>query len=196
MYHIISNAYVCIYIDFVSYFKKYNFQVYATKTAVQNPTFSFLKLNDLLMSFVRISFLSLHSAGTVYTPKDGLLWNISRAQLQISDMFIGQISEHLLKTHFKMEPLCVTLHRHLSKMHPLHQILKYHCRGLLPVNKNGVKVLFRTDETLKSLFGYGAEGATQLVNEEFLKMTWNDTDLELNLKVDAFDFILLYPRLK
>jgi len=120
--------------------------------------------------------------GDVYTPHDGLNWTISKAELHISDLFFSAVVDHLLKTHFKMEPICLSMHRHLSKLHPLYQILQYHCRGLLPLNAFATPALLKVNITLRSLFSHGNEGATQLLLKEFPKMVWDDVDLEVNLK--------------
>lgn len=137
-----------------------------------------------LQNMLPICFIS-SADGQVYTPKDGIKWQVSKAQLELNDIFVSEVVEHLLKTHFRMEPLCIAINRHLSKMHPLHQILKHHCRGLLPVNANGVIALFNGETTLRSLFPYGNKGAVHLMNKEALKMVWNDIDLEVNLRVRA-----------
>jgi len=127
------------------------------------------------------------SDGHVHTPQSGIYWNISKAQVQISDGFSGQVVEHLMKTHFKMEPVCIALYRHLSGLHPLHQILKYHCRGLLPLNAQGTVTLLKEDRTIRSLFGYGNRGATTLLGKEYPKMIWGDIDLQRNVEERGMD---------
>ena len=64
----------------------------------------------------------------VYSPEDGDLWTLAKEGFQVTDYAYVEMVEHLLKTHLMMEPFCVCLLRYLSKMHPLHQLLKYHCR--------------------------------------------------------------------
>jgi len=125
---------------------------------------------------------STTKAGHVFTPRDGLLWEISRAELQISDVFYASNVEHLLKTHIKMEPICISIQRHLSKLHPLHQILQYHCLGLIPVNAFGLQSLLENLLTYRSLFSHGNEGARQLLLTAYEKMVWNDADLEWNIQ--------------
>ena len=136
-----------------------------------------------------------HSDGDVYTPHDGLNWTISKAELHISESFFSSMVEHLLKTHFKMEPICLSMHRHLSKLHPLYQILQYHCRGLLPLNAYGTPALLKVNITLRSLFSYGNEGATQLLLKEYPKMVWDDVDLEVNLEV-VYAYLLSFVLFK
>lgn len=64
----------------------------------------------------------------VYSPEDGDLWALAKENFQVTDFAYVEMVEHLLKTHLMMEPFCVCVLRHLSKLHPLHQLLKYHCR--------------------------------------------------------------------
>ena len=138
--------------------------------------------------------ISPYLDGHVHTPRHGHLWNISKAQLQISDGFAGQVLEHLMKTHLRMEPFCVALQRHLSSLHPLHQIMKHHCRGLLPLNARGAVTLLEEERTIRSLFGYGNRGAMNLLRNEYPKMVWGDIDLEANIRVSKTlkcDFIML-----
>ena len=93
--------------------------------------------------------------------------------------------EHLLRTHLRMEPVCISLYRHLSNKHPLHQILKYHCRGLIPLNKQGKFTLLNETKTLRSLFPFGNEGGAKLLQNGYPGMKWNDIDLEENVKVSV-----------
>ena len=106
-----------------------------------------------------------------------------KTEFEISDAFYGSVVEHLLKTHYKMEPICLSLHRHLSKHHPLHQILQYHCRGLIPLNAFSILLLQTSPQSLRTVFSRGNKGAMQLLLKEYPKMVWNDVDLEVNLKV-------------
>eukprot|EP00493_Phyllostaurus_siculus_P018804 UN19101 len=85
-------------------------------------------------------------ASVVYTPKDGLNWKLAKSQVQVAAFIISQIKDHLLKVHYQITPICVSLKRHLSALHPLQEILKFHCRGTIPAsafaitlinNKNG-----------------------------------------------------------
>eukprot|EP00794_Sanderia_malayensis_P009937 gene9937-10957_t len=122
----------------------------------------------------------------VYTPRDGYLWQMAKAQVQGADLFFASFHEHLLKLHLRMEPLCVGINRHLSKFHPLHEILKFHCRGLIPVNKNGLNGLLGYGNFGQMLFGYGNEGAAELVRRGFKTTKWNDISLQ-NIKERGMD---------
>ena len=83
----------------------------------------------------------------------------------MTDVGYNQIVEHLLKIHFLMEPFCVSLERHLSKKHPLHQILKFHCRGLVVSNAFGSPVLLAPGGKSDLLMAFGHKGVIQLIND-------------------------------
>ena len=82
----------------------------------------------------------------------------------------------------------MSMNRHLSKLHPLHQILQYHCRGSLSLNAYGIPALLHSNLTMRSLFSHGGEGSVQLMLKRYSKMVWNDIDLEVNIKVITFYF--------
>ena len=108
---------------------------------------------------------------------------MAKAQVDLCDTFVSQIHEHLLRTHFRMEPLCLALERHLSKKHPLHEILKYHCRGIFLANSGIATKLINDGGHVNLLYGWGSRGAHQIVRRGYKKMAWDDINLESNLKV-------------
>ena len=113
----------------------------------------------------------------------------------MSDLIIGQIYEHLLQTHIRMEPVCVQLERHLSKQHPLHQILQFHCRGLIPVNKNGIFKLLGDQQAIHRLYAGGNVGLMRVVQHGFKEMTWGDIGYEENIKVRVFKKSNIFNRI-
>ncbi|XP_031553884.1 linoleate 9S-lipoxygenase B-like, partial [Actinia tenebrosa] len=99
----------------------------------------------------------------VYTPNDGDLWTLAKLNVQLTDLEVSQIVEHLSKVHFIAEGLCVSVERQLSYQHPLYVIMRYHCRGVLVANTYGGPVLLADNLKLDSLFPYGYKGANELV---------------------------------
>ncbi|XP_065059744.1 allene oxide synthase-lipoxygenase protein-like [Rhopilema esculentum] len=130
---------------------------------------------------------------TVFTPEDGIMWDLVKAQFQETDLFYGQVYEHLLRTHMRMEPICISMHRHLSSLHPIHQILKFHCRGLIPLNAQGKVTLLDAPQTVRSLFSRGNKGAIALLYKGFQTMKWNDIDLEENIKDRGMEDTKMLP---
>ena len=85
-----------------------------------------------------------------------------------------------------MEPVCVTLRRHLHKDHPLAQILKFHCRGILTAKLLGVPKLVLPGQILYQLSGFAHTSAAHLVNTGYMGTGWKETDFKNNIKVTCF----------
>lgn len=86
-----------------------------------------------------------------------------------------------------MEPFCVCILRYLSTLHPLHQLLKYHCRGLLPTNKVGFPKLVDDQAYMHQLFAIGNTGSVTLLVRAFQTLTWADTDFRAKNKARGID---------
>eukprot|EP00795_Rhopilema_esculentum_P006097 gene6097-11484_t len=123
----------------------------------------------------------------VRTPKDGSKWMAAKGFLQMADFAVVEIYEHLLKTHVRIEPICVCIHRHLAPTHPLYQVLRIHCRGLLPTNSYGFPRLTNEFMYMHRLFGMGHLGTLQILNEGYKKMKWEDNDLLNDIKARGVD---------
>ena len=111
------------------------------------------------------------------------MWPLAKMLIQGADLGYNQMVEHLVKTHLLMEPFCVSKERRLSEYHPLHQLLKYHCRGVSITNKLAFHLLLGKGMYLHRLFPYGHTGATTLALRAYQHMSWDDTDFEGNLRV-------------
>lgn len=123
----------------------------------------------------------------MYSPEDGDLWALAKESFQVTDFAYVEMVEHLLKTHLMMEPFCVCVLRYLSKLHPLHQLLKYHCRGLLPTNKVGFPKLVDDQAYMHQLFAIGNVGAVTLLVRAYQSLTWADTDFRAKNKARGID---------
>ena len=82
-----------------------------------------------------------------------------------------------------MEPFCVVLKRTLSSSHPLHQILKYHCRDVTVPNTIGAPKLVGEGEFMDQLFAFGNEGTNRLLRKAHKLSTWDVTDFRNEIKV-------------
>lgn len=89
----------------------------------------------------------------------------------------------LLQIHYFVEPFCVCLKRTLPRLHPLHQILKYHCREVIVPNTFGTPALTHQLGFMSKLFGYGEAGAKRLIRAARPLSTWQVTDFRGNIKV-------------
>ncbi|KAJ7321452.1 hypothetical protein OS493_035026 [Desmophyllum pertusum] len=118
----------------------------------------------------------------VYTPKDNALWTLAKLSVQGADLGYNQVAEHLAKTHLLLEPFCVSKDRQLSERHPLHQMIKYHCRGISITDKLAFKLLLGKNGSLHKLFPYGYLGAVSIALRAFRQTSWKDTDFLENIK--------------
>ncbi|XP_028516989.1 arachidonate 5-lipoxygenase [Exaiptasia diaphana] len=125
----------------------------------------------------------------VYTPDDSPdEWLLAKQTVQVADFAYGQTIEHLLKTHLFMEPICASVLRYLDILHPLHQILKYHCRGIFGTNKFGGPYLLNPyNGTMEKLFAVGFKGAKTMMSKAFGKINWDMTDFQKNIKDRGLD---------
>jgi hypothetical protein len=124
----------------------------------------------------------------VFSPVDGSKWMKAKMEIQRADLFYVELVEHLLKTHLLLEPICVIMRRTLAGYHPLHQILKWHCRSLAVVNSLGLGALLNKGEFLHKLFALGHTGGVELLKKAYPQMSWADTEFDKNLEV--IDFLL------
>ena len=89
----------------------------------------------------------------------------------------------IFKTHFLMEPFCVILKFALSVLHPLHQILRYHCREVTVPNTIGTPKLIDNGQLMDQLFAFGHIGTDRLLKDAYPLSTWDITDFRSELKV-------------
>ncbi|KAL9957186.1 hypothetical protein ACROYT_G038793 [Oculina patagonica] len=86
------------------------------------------------------------------------------------------------KVHYFIEPFCVSLKRTLPSLHPLNQILKYHCREVIVPNLFGTPALVNEAKFMDLLFAYGNDGAVRLLRDAHPSSTWEVTDFRSNIQ--------------
>ncbi|XP_068671923.1 polyunsaturated fatty acid 5-lipoxygenase-like isoform X3 [Montipora foliosa] len=118
----------------------------------------------------------------VFTPSDGDNWMLAKLNVQVTDLGYSQIVEHLAKVHYLMEPFCVSLKRTLAALHPLNQMLKYHCREIVVPNAFGTPALVGEQGFMDLLFAIGSEGALRLLRDGHQYATWEATDFRAQIK--------------
>ena len=82
-----------------------------------------------------------------------------------------------------MEPFCVILKRTMAPLHPLNQILKYHCREVTVPNTFGTPKLVDEAQFMDLLFSHGNTGTMRLLRDAHPLATWDVTDLRAEIKV-------------
>ncbi|XP_068762357.1 uncharacterized protein [Montipora capricornis] len=136
-------------------------------------------LNELVPVAIQMDY---KPDAAVYTPSDGGNWMLAKLNLQITDLGYSQIVEHLAKVHYLMEPFCISLKRTLATLHPLNQILKYHCREVVVPNTLGTPRLVGDQGFMDLLFASGKEVSLRLLRDGHKFATWEVTDLRAQIK--------------
>jgi len=116
---------------------------------------------------------------------------LAKLSVQGADLGYNQVAEHLAKTHLLMEPFCVSKDRQLSERHPLHQMIKYHCRGISITDKLAFKILLAENAKLHKLFPYGYHGAVSIALRQFRLASWKDTDFLNSIRVMCILLLLI-----
>lgn len=130
----------------------------------------------------RVKHFFVVSDAPVYQPSDGNKWLLAKEIFQVADFAHVEMIEHLLKTHLVLQPICVVAKRTLSEFHPLSELLRWHCRGLLVTNTNGFPKLVTPNGYMHKLFSIGNVGAIELLNRGYADFTWEDTDFWKNIQ--------------
>ena len=78
----------------------------------------------------------------------------------------------------------MVLYRQLSSKHPLNELLKYHCRGLLATNTIGSPTLVTAGGYMDQLTAMGHKGTLILLDRGYKTLTWKDADFDLDIKVN------------
>ena len=80
---------------------------------------------------IKISSLSL--ASQVFTPaSDPFEWQFAKAMVNLADSKFCQAYWHWSHIHFSSQVYCAIYQSHFSELHPLFQIMRYHCEGTTP----------------------------------------------------------------
>ena len=79
----------------------------------------------------------------------------------------------------------MVLHRQLSSKHPLNELLKYHCRGVMATNTIGSPSLVTPNGYMDQLTAMGHKGTLLLMELGYKTLSWKDTDFYLDIKVSS-----------
>jgi arachidonate 15-lipoxygenase len=106
--------------------------------------------------------------GRVYTPQDSYLdWLLAKMCVQIADGNHHEMSSHLCRTHFVMEPIAVVTARQLAARHPLHILLRPHFQFMLANNALGRKQLINQGGPVDKLLAGTLAESLQIVKNSY-----------------------------
>lgn len=109
--------------------------------------------------------IQCHQAGSdsahtpIFTPRDGVRWEMAKAVVQNADGTIQELVYHLGHTHLVMEAVIVSAQRHLAENHPLFALLKPHFQFTLALNDYAYRHLIAPSGAVDLLFGSTLAGS-------------------------------------
>ncbi|MCK5828963.1 MAG: hypothetical protein KAH20_01530 [Methylococcales bacterium] len=99
----------------------------------------------------------------IYTPNDGVAWNMAKTIIQIADFNYHELISHLAATHLLIEPFVIATQRQLADNHPLKILLKPHFEGTLFINWAAQLALVNKGGKVDALFSGTIESSRQLI---------------------------------
>ncbi|KAG0606527.1 hypothetical protein M758_9G148100 [Ceratodon purpureus] len=143
--------------------KKINAQ--PAKKAYATRTLMFL-CSDQTLKVLAIELVLPGSDGgkknaRVFTPpadssKTDYLWELAKAHVMSNEMAVHQATSHFGRSHSMTEPVIIATYRHLSKLHPIHQLMLPHFKYTLQINTTARERLISGGGMFEGVFTPGA----------------------------------------
>jgi lipoxygenase len=86
------------------------------------------------------------------TSKTNYVWEFAKSHAMSNEMTMHQSVSHFTLCHAVTEPAIIASHRHLSKLHPMMQLLFPHFRHTLTTNSTARMNLLPTDGTIELIY--------------------------------------------
>ncbi len=122
------------------------------------------------------------------TPFDSpLTWFHAKLCVQIADANHHEMSSHLCRTHFVMEPFAIVTARQLAENHPLNLLLKPHFRFMLANNDLGRKRLVNRGGPVDELLAGTLQESLKIVVNAYEEWSLDQFSLPTELKNRGVD---------
>lgn len=109
----------------------------------------------------------------VFTPRDGMAWQLAKATLQSSDDNHHGVVEHLQRCHLLVLQFAMSTYRSLAERHPVRVLLHPHFEYTFPVVNTLTQELLLPDGRTPRLQSVSARGAIDLVHRARRSFRWN-----------------------
>lgn len=131
----------------------------------------------------------------VYTPfeKNSLDWLFAKFCVQIADANHHEMSSHLCRTHFVMEPIPIATAHQLAENHPLSLLLRPHFLFMLTNNHLGQERLINPGGPVDKLLAGTLEESMELVKDAYKNWNINDFSFPKEIEDRGMDKIPHYP---
>jgi arachidonate 15-lipoxygenase len=129
------------------------------------------------------------SHSRVYTPfeKNPLDWLFAKFCVQIADGNHHEMSSHLCRTHFVMEPLAIGTAHQLAENHPLSLLLRPHFIFMLTNNNLGQQRLINPGGVVDELLAGTLGESMELVKDAYLGWNLKDFAFPTEIKNRGMD---------
>ena len=129
-------------------------------------------------------------ASDVFTPRSTKKeWLLAKAHVEQSDHQICQGKIHLGHIHFVYQVICAVYKRHFSTLHPLYDVLKYHCEGTIPQIMTAYPALSVPGSLGDLFYAGGYKAFVNLSTKAYNERKFGQFDLEYLLHVRRFYYI-------
>ncbi|QLE47390.1 lipoxygenase [Nostoc sp. C057] len=118
---------------------------------------------------------------------DPLTWFHAKLCVQIADANHHEMSSHLCRTHFVMEPFAIVTARQLAENHPLSLLLKPHFRFMLANNDLARKRLISRGGPVDELLAGTLQESLQIVVNAYQEWSLDQFSLPTELKNRGMD---------
>ena len=129
----------------------------------------------------------------IFTPEDGLAWEVAKSLVQTADGNVHQAVHHLGRTHLVLEPFAMATLRRLSTRHPLSALLRHHFEGTLYINDSAVKSLIAPQGGVDAVMAARIEAVHGLVSQTVQAWRFDDSMLPKELASRGVDDPALLP---
>lgn len=131
----------------------------------------------------------------VYTPfeQNPLDWLFAKICVQVADANHHEMSSHLCRTHFVMEPISVGTARQLAENHPLSLLLKPHFLFMLTNNHLGLQRLINLGGPVDELLAGTLAESLELVKDAYQGWDIKEFALPTEIKNRGMDDIVRLP---
>jgi arachidonate 15-lipoxygenase len=113
------------------------------------------------------------TADNLYTPRDGLDWQMARIAVQAAEHSLCMMGHHLAIVHLAMEAFALATARQLAEVHPLAALLRPHLRHMMAQDELSRRRLINPGGYIERLLAPTREGSLEIAARSFKQ--WNFT---------------------
>lgn len=131
--------------------------------------------------------IQLEPGGRVFSPRDGVAWEMARYCFNVADANVHETMEHLGATHLVMESVGIAARRQLAEAHPLRRLLEPHLVGTFAINESAKTSLIAPEGVIDRVFAARIDLAAGLVRASLDRFSLQDRAPSLELRARGVD---------